>query len=36
MSRQSDHVTGETAGLHAAVAWLSDRFAGRAAPTTCP
>jgi hypothetical protein len=31
-----DHITGETTGLPAAVAWLADRFAGRPAPTTCP
>jgi hypothetical protein len=31
-----DHITGETTGLPAAIAWLSDRFAGRPAPTTCP
>ncbi|MEV8609602.1 lipase family protein [Amycolatopsis sp. NPDC051373] len=31
-----DHITGETTGLPAAIAWLSDRFAGRPVPTTCP
>lgn len=31
-----DHVAGETAGLPAALAWLSDRFAGLPAPTACP
>lgn len=30
-----DHITGETTGLPAAIAWLSDRFAGRPVPTTC-
>ena len=30
-----DHITGETTGLPAAIAWLTDRFAGRPAPTTC-
>jgi hypothetical protein len=30
-----DHITGETTGLPAAIGWLSDRFAGRPAPTTC-
>jgi hypothetical protein len=31
-----DHIAGETAGLPAALAWLSDRFAGLPAPTACP
>ncbi len=31
-----DHITGETTGLPAAIAWLVDRFTGRPAPTTCP
>ncbi|MEU4675338.1 lipase family protein, partial [Amycolatopsis sp. NPDC023774] len=30
-----DHITGETTGLPAALAWLNDRFTGRPAPTTC-
>jgi hypothetical protein len=30
-----DHIAGETAGLPAALAWLSDRFAELPAPTTC-
>jgi hypothetical protein len=30
-----DHITGETTGLPSAIAWLTDRFAGRPAPTTC-
>ncbi|MGW6924831.1 lipase family protein [Streptomyces sp. NPDC054950] len=30
-----DHIAGETTGLPAAVSWLTDRFAGRPAPTTC-
>ncbi|MFL6114883.1 MAG: lipase family protein [Catenulispora sp.] len=30
-----DHITGETTGLPAAIGWLSGRFAGRPAPTTC-
>lgn len=31
-----DHIAGETAGLPTAIGWLSDRFAARPAPTTCP
>lgn len=31
-----DHITGETTGLPAALAWLSGRFAGLPAPVTCP
>ena len=30
-----DHVAGQTTGLPAAIAWLSDRFTERPAPTTC-
>ena len=30
-----DHIAGETAGLPAAIAWLTDRFAGHPAPTGC-
>ena len=30
-----DHIAGETAGLPLAIAWLSARFAGQPAPTTC-
>jgi hypothetical protein len=30
-----DHIVGETAGLPAAIGWLSDRFAGLPAPTGC-
>lgn len=31
-----DHITGETTGLPTAITWLSNRFAARPAPTTCP
>jgi hypothetical protein len=30
-----DHVAGETAGLLPAITWLTDRFAGHPAPSTC-